>query len=241
MQINQNVSHILRASWNIFRMFLASVFLTIIGIPIVAYALTKRVTYPETSQKFTQYATDEDWVMVRFPESMKWAKWWDHVIDGFAGDTRGWWHTHAPFKGGAYQYWNMFWWGAIRNGVNYWKRFVVSIPVDEYRIFKIAGTHDEINTNDHSKLVGNGKFGWSFLCAQHKTSSRQRHHFGLILPWTKAKFDDEGNCTKPGRCLSIQLGWKVKISHMKEDFSGEKEYKKWKGYHFVILPAKQYT
>lgn len=255
--------HVVRAAWQILSTFALSIPMVLLGIPIVMFGLLFRVVHKDTGKPFSEHARDEYWYRVTLPD-WSWIQPWNNVVDGFAGDVRGWWHVNCVFKtfaikeewsalqkqlaklwnrcfdGGGYNYWNMVAWGAFRNTADYWRRFMISVPIDECTIRRLAGTHDEVNTNNHTVLVGNGVFAWNLLVAEHKVTGKRWYQLALVLPWKKAKFDENGWVVEKGRCLNIWLGWKFKMLHAHEDFSGERDYKRWKGFEFIIHPTKYY-
>ena len=212
------LKHCLVASWQFLSTFLLSIPMIILGLPIVAFGLLFRRTTTEP-KPFSQYDTDQNWYRVQLPD-WKWIKPWDHVVDGFKGDTRGWWHHYATFKGGSDRFINMWLWGATRNTADYWRRFMISCPIDECEIIKLAGNADEVNANGKLK-------GWNFLLAKHKVTGKKWYQFCAVIPWSET------------RCINIWFGWKFKISHATEDFSNQ-EYKRWKGFEFIIHPFKAY-
>lgn len=224
--------HILRAAWQFAWTFLLSVPMVLLGLPIVAFGLLfRRATTPE--KPFSQFDTDRTWQRIQLPD-WRWIRPWDHVVDGFYGDTRGWWHRHAVFDGGSRRFLNMWWWGAVRNSCDYWRRFMISCPIDECTITLLAGNAPEVNTNNHSRLVGVG-LGWNFLLAQHRETRRRWYQLAVVWPWRAID-----PATGKGRCLNIWLGWKFKMLHAAEDFSGDRDYKRWKGFEFLIHPAKAF-
>lgn len=212
------INHVIRASFQFIVTFLMSVPMILIGIPIVAFGLLFRRS-TSMSKPFSQYAKEELWYRVQLPD-WQWIKPWDHVVDGFKGDTRGWWHTNCIVSGGSDKFINMWWWGAIRNTADYWRRFMISCPVDECEVIKLDGNADEVNANGKRK-------GWNFLVAIHKTTGRRWYQFCAVIPWSE------------NRCVNVWLGWKFKLSHAGEDFIGN-EYKRWKGFEFLINPFKAY-
>lgn len=232
------VQHVLRAIWQCGSTFVLFIPLAILGLPMIAIGLCfPRATSPEV--KFTQYATEDSWQRIQLPD-WKVFRYWDHLVDGFRGDTRGWWHTNAVFKGGSQAFWNMWWWGAIRNPVDNWRRFIIGCPIDECEITKLAGNADEVHTNNHAIVVGNGVFAWNFLVAEHKTLNRRWYQFSFILPWTLVQYDAQGRVLKKGRCLNFWIGWRFKLQHQDEVFTGSEHYKRWKGFEFLIHPWKYY-
>lgn len=210
--------HALQAAWQFISTFALSVPMIIAGLPLVAVGLFFRREYPHTARPFTQYPAEVPWMLVRLPS---WLRPWDHVVDGFYGDTRGWWHRHAAFQGGSRRFLNMWVWGALRNTCDYWRRFMISCPIDECVIMKLAGSADEVNAN--GRLAG-----WNFLVAIHRETGQRWYQFCLVWPWSQS------------RCFNVWLGWKFKLAHATERFEAEDAYKRFKGFEFLIHPWKAF-
>ena len=212
------VGHIGRAGWQFLWTFALSIPMVLLGLPLVALGLLFRREYPETARPFTQYPADVLWTLVRLPG---WLKPWDNAVDGFYGDRRGWWHAHAEFEGGSRRFANMWWWGATRNTADYWRRFMISCPVDECELVKLAGNADEVNANGRLS-------GWNFLLAVHRKTGKRWYQLCVVRPWSET------------RCFNVWLGWKFKLSHAGEHYGGEDAYKRFKGFEFLIHPWKAF-
>lgn len=212
------IGHVLHASWQFLSTFVLSIPMILVGLPLVAIGLRSRREHPETARPFTQFPADVPWVLVRLPS---WLKPWDNQVDGFYGDRRGWWHRHAQFAGGSRRFLNMWWWGAVRNTCDTWRRFMIACPVDECELVKLAGNADEVNAN--GRLAG-----WNFLVAIHRETGRRWYQLCLVRPWSDT------------RCLNVWLGWKFKLAHAGEHYEGDEAYKRFKGFEFLIHPWKAF-
>jgi hypothetical protein len=135
----------------------------------------------------------------------------------------------------------MFIWGALRNTVNYWRRFVIACPVDGCVVKVLAGNAQvDVNANGHTRRIGNGKTAWAFLCATDATTGKTWHAFNLVCPWTKAEIATDGTVVSKGRCLWLRLGWEIKPEHNETAFSLEEDYKRFKNFEFRINPWASY-
>jgi hypothetical protein len=229
--------HIPRAVLQIGGTFLVSIPLVLLGLVIVPLGLLFRRTLEGTRQPFRQYPGE--WVSVRLPDCWPF-RWWDNAVDGFAGDKRGWWHDHQAWTGGAYTFLSMFIWGALRNTVNYWRRFVIACPVDHCVIETLAGNADvDVNANGHTRRAGNGTFAWAFLRAADKESGKAWYAFNLVLPWTKAEIAPDGAVARKGRCLWLRLGWEVKPEHAGMTFD-TLDHRRLKPFEFRVNPLAAY-
>jgi hypothetical protein len=204
--------------------------MTLAGFVLVAIGLHWRRTIPDTEQDFTDYPGR--WRLVRLPACLL---WWDNTIDGMLGDKRGWWDNHmreAGIESGAESVVSMWMWAAVRNACNYWKRFVVSVPIDECSIVKLAGNSEEVNSNGHVALCGGDAMrrAWIFLVATHRATGRRWYSFRAVIPYFPPMDGADG------RGFVVQVGWAFHQRHMFEDFSGEREYKRWKGFECRINP-----
>lgn len=104
--------------------FLASIPMFIVGLPVVAIALPFRVADPESVTPFTQYPGT--WMFVNLPA---WAKPWGNPVDGLLGDRRGWWNDYCvkTYGKACTAIYSMWQWAAIRNSANYWSRITVGL------------------------------------------------------------------------------------------------------------------
>jgi len=125
--------------------FLASIPMTLLGLPVVAIALPFRISDPNSVVPFTQYPGS--WMFVRLPA---WAQPWDNPVDGLLGDRRGWWNDYCVTNYGKAcdAFYSMWQWAAIRNSANYWSRITVGLDASRCT----------------AQLLAFGK-RWQFLCA----------------------------------------------------------------------------
>lgn len=121
----------------------ASLFMFLLGLIVVAGALPFAKAVPGTKKPFTQFPGE--WELVRLP---RWALWWDNPVDGMLGDRRGWWDNYCLTNYGTdcRTFYAMWQWAAIRNSSNYWSR--ITTGVDSYFC--------------NVSLVANGKY-WQLL------------------------------------------------------------------------------
>lgn len=156
-----------------------------------------------------------DWLLILLPA---WAWLWSNDRDGAAGDKRGWWHLNAPFGLGAFHWFSMFWWLAIRNPANN-PRFspLFGCPVTEcdYRHWGQVEVEDDP-----------GKGGWRFLLATNRKTGRRYYGFYWVWQWSAA------------RAVVVQLGFKPEPSDWAEDYSGDLS-RQWKGFTFEVNPWKK--
>lgn len=191
----------------------------ILGLVIVPFGLlflkdvdeSTRRSYSDKRQK------PGEWVHIGLKGKLFWL--WENDRDGYAGDMRGWWNTNARFDGGAYAFWNLFWWGAVRNPSNN-LRFVPGLTCDvsQSTVEMLAGT----NPYTDDKLA---QTGWCFLRAKGK-------YFNYY------EFRYTGKPNKNNKApLYIRMGHKIKITHNDIDWSlpqyqkGAEDYtKRFKGF-----------
>ncbi|SEC74774.1 hypothetical protein SAMN05421553_1376 [Pseudomonas anguilliseptica] len=134
------LTHVFRAALQWAGLLPLRVVLIVAGLFVVPIALPfRRVQGPP--QPFSQ--APGDWLLILLPA---WAWLWSNDRDGAAGDKRGWWHLNAPFGLGAFHWFSMFWWLAIRNPANN-PRFspLFGCPVTEcdYRYWGKAEVEDD--------------------------------------------------------------------------------------------------
>ncbi|WP_347505149.1 DUF7338 family protein [Pseudomonas anguilliseptica] len=204
-------SHIWRAAWQLAYLLPLRALLIIAGLVVVPVALPfRRVQGPPIP--FSQ--ASGDWLLVKLPG---WAWLWSNDRDGAAGDKRGWWHKNALFGLGAYHWFSMFWWLAIRNPANN-PRFtpLFGCPVTEcdYRHWGQFEVEDDP-----------GKGGWRFLLATNRQTGRRYYGFYWVWQWSAP------------RALVVQFGFKPEPSDFAEDYSGDMS-RQWKGFTFEVNPIK---
>lgn len=198
--------HIIKCTTLVVFYFFACLFMSFIGLFVVAYGVQKPRKYPDTTKPFTdgrQLPGEHTFTRL----SHDWMLWWDNVYDGIAGDRRGWWNTYCinTFKRDAASKLSMWIWTAYRNSCNYFSRNIVGIDVSQYEITLLAG--QEIAEEDH--------FGWHFLLATHKITGKQRYYFGWFKQLTEKHH------------AYIRMGWKIKMAHngVTEDSDDTDKYK----------------
>lgn len=181
----------------------------ILGIMVVPFG----IIFSDDSNK-SQTLIEKDsnvWWLRRFPPFLR---WWDNPIDGTLGDPSFRWASRdIPFGMKNTSFFGQFWWMAIRNPFNYFKRFIISCDVRKNKIVKLAGK-DKVRDDLFNT-------GWQFLkCGKFYT-------FYLVREWGKSK-----------RAIVIQLGNKFDIEDNYKIYPADQEYKYMKGFTFEINPWK---
>lgn len=189
--------------------------LIILGLIIVPLGLL----FKDDSKKDSTYKTDgtSEWWLRTLPS---WAKWWGNPIDGFLGDDSYRWASRdIPFGLKNTSFLGMFWWGAIRNPLNYFKRFVISCDVRECSYKLLQGK--EYVRDD------NANQGYQFLKATRKSDGKA--YYRIYGVWQYGQSN---------RAFVLEIGNKFDKSHFSENYSG-REYKAFKGFTFVVNPYKE--
>ena len=181
----------------------------------------------DTAVEFTQHP-NKYWFLVSLPE-FAWP--WDNDGDGARGDKRGWYWTLywspivLPSK---VQEWlinfgivppifylpdcfKYYWWLAIRNPANNFKRFIMGFDIRTATIVTLLG-QDFVRDDFRST-------GWQLVKAGN------RYHFYLVY-----RYGDSNNA------LVIELGNKFRVEHNGQEY--EREHKYFKGFTFEINPYK---
>lgn len=187
------------------------IFGILLGLVIVPIGLMRTRVYPDSERQFTQYNTHRTWVLERLPT---WCLWWDNPIDGCRGDKRGYWDSHSPTRDSSH-WLSKFWWMAVRNPFNYFKRFVLGCDVRVFDIETIGGitAYDVRDDLEHT--------GFQFLkCGPF-------YHLYWVRRWGKSK-----------RGLVVELGNKFGYRHRSVEYPRESRYKYFKGFTFEINPFK---
>lgn len=164
----------------------------LIGLPLVAIGLPFRRTVDG---------------LVRLP---KWLLPWDNIVDGLLGDKRG---KYAASTAKWNPLFAMWWWAAVRNPANYFKRFILACDVSRCVITKLAG-QDYVRDDFDSE-------GWQLLQAV-RDDGRKYYHFYWVRRWRESD-----------RALVIELGFKFRLGHVIE--SGIDRFK---GFTFEVAPWK---
>jgi hypothetical protein len=181
----------------------------LLGFVIVPLALLK----PDDSQKEATYQTDgkNEWWFRQLPS---WAKWWNNSVDGLLGDTSyRWAGRDIPFGMKNTSFMGQFWWTAVRNPFNYFKRFILSCDVRKNEVVKLHGqdyVRDDFNNT-----------GTQFL--------KCGHFYMFYGVWRYGKSN---------RALVMQLGNKLKVKDNTTVYTKEQEYKYLAGFTFEINPFK---
>lgn len=196
-------------------MFVVQAIGIIAGLVLVPIGLLFRTLDQGTMKRFTTFNTDRFWVKEDLPN---WLRWYQNDEDGLRGDHRGWWDANS-FGGDSSKVFNMFWWSAIRNPLNYFKRFVIGCDVRNYEIVKLAGK-DHVRDDFEST-------GFQFLKAIPKKDNIKlpRYMLYYVLRYGKTN-----------RALVIQIGNKIKLDH--NNVIEEDEYDYYKGFTVEINPFK---
>lgn len=227
-------THLLRAAIQWLLILPVRVALILLGLVVVPLALPLRITNG-SPVPFTQ--APGNWVHVGLPA---WAWLWSNDRDGAAGDKRGWWHLNAPFGLGAYHWFSMLFWLALRNPANN-SRFtpLLGCPVTEcdYRYWG-----DE-NVEDRP-----GQGGRRLLLATHKATGRR--YYGLYwvkewtfssvpgLPWAVQRLPGLAAIVSAPRAVVVQLGFKGEPKDWAEDYTGDLS-RQWAGLTFEVNPWKE--
>lgn len=141
----------------------------------------------------------------------QWAWIWSNDFDGTLGDKRGWWDKNAPFGLGAAHLFSQFWWLAVRNPANNFRRTRLgSCPVKDCFI------HFKGNFKVSDKP---GMGGWRFTKAIHRQTGQKWFGFYLVHQWNGT------------RAFVVRIGYKIEPWH---ELSNEPP----KGFTFKINPWK---
>lgn len=228
------LTHLLRAALQWLLILPVRVALILLGLVVVPLALPLRITNGPPVP-FTQ--APGNWVHVGLPS---WAWLWSNDRDGAAGDKRGWWHLNAPFGLGAYHWFSMLFWLALRNPANN-SRFtpLLGCPVTEcdYRYW-----------GDESVEDRPGQGGLRLLLATHKATGRR--YYGLYwvkewtlsglpgLTWAVQRLPGLAAIVSAPRAVVVQLGFKGEPKDWAEDYTGDLS-RQWAGLTFEVNPWKE--
>ena len=168
---------------------------------------------PDTAKHFTVYNTNRTWIREKFPKVF-WP--WDNLEDSSIGDHRGWWDANS-FGADSRKFVNRFWWLAVRNPFNNFKRFVLGCDVRKYTITKLAG-QDYVRDDFDS-------VGWQLLKATPKDGWLPRYQLYIVK-----RYKDSD------RALVVQIGNKIRLEHNNVVEADEYDY--WKGWTLEINPFK---
>lgn len=185
----------------------------VLGLFIVPVMLLFGRFDESTKKPFSMQNKGRYWTREVFPKVF-WA--WDNKEDSSVGDVRGWWDDNC-FGADAYRPINRFWWMAIRNPFNNFKRLVLGIDIRKYTMSKILG-QDYVRDDLQST-------GFQLLKATPNAGGIPRYMLYYVRKW-------EGT----DRAIVIQLGNKIKLSHNTTEEM--KEIDNWKGFTFEVNPYK---
>lgn len=228
------LKHLFLAAGQWLLLFPVRVVLILLGVLVVPLALPF-VQSAGPWVPFTQ--APGKWRLVTLPA---WAWLWSNDRDGALGDKRGWWHLNAPFGLGAYHWFSMLWWLALRNPANS-MRFtpLLGCPVTEcdYRYWG-----DE-NVEDRP-----GEGGCRLLLATHKSSGRAYYGLYWVKEWTLAsvpglawavrRLPKIAALVAAPRAVVVQLGFKGEPKDWAEDYAGDLS-RQWAGMTFEVNPLKR--
>ena len=181
----------------------------LLGLVIVPIALL----IPNDDSKYLTFKANEPHVywLRRLPT---WAKWWDNPIDGTLGDDDFRWASRdIPFGLKNTSFLGQFWWMAVRNPFNYFKRFVLGCDVRKHPVKLLWG---DVYVRDDYQSQGAQLLG----CGHN-------WHFYMVRRWGNSK-----------RAIVIELGNKFDLEDNKKTYSPNLEYKYFKGFTFEINPFK---
>lgn len=191
--------HIAKASVFFIIGFVAQVVFIFSGLVICSFPKVKR---EEESKPFTVSTNVGVWFPVHL-HSLFWL--WDNDRDGARGDHRGWyWMEYLPSMPESVKYW---WWLAIRNPANNFKRFILGFDIRTAKIETVYGqdyVRDDFNST-----------GWQLVKAGN------RYHFYLVYRYGQSD-----------RALVIELGNKFQVRHNHGVY--ESEHKYFKGFTFEV-------
>jgi len=193
--------------------FITQIFGILLGFLVVPIMLLFGKYDADSAKYFTDYNTHRKWIREKFPKVF-WP--WDNLEDSSTGDHRGWWDANS-FGADSRKLINRFWWLAVRNPFNNFKRFVLGCDVRKYTITKLAG-------QDYVRDDFNG-VGWQFLKAIPKDGWLPRYQLYIVK-----RYKDSD------RALVVQIGNKIRLEHNNTVEADEYDY--WKGWTLEINPFK---
>lgn len=218
---------------NTFYFFVYFVPLFIVGLVLVPIALL----FKDDSKKTLTLRTNgtDEWWLRTLP---RWASLWDNPIDGFLGDDAFRWagrdipfgyHDDSlvarlirkVFKNFTIKntdYLGQLLW-AVRNPVNNFKRFLLTCDVTECDYQLIAG--QEFVRDDMKSQ------GWHFLKATRRSDGKVYYRFYLVKSYGKST-----------RAFTAEFGFKFDAPDFKDDYTGDREFKKYKGFTYLVNPYK---
>lgn len=188
--------------------------LTIVGVILGLLIVPIALLFPDDSFRDDTYILNSDGEEYWLRQLPKWAKWWNNPIDGSLGDDNFRWASRdIPFGLKNTSFLGQFWWMAIRNPFNYFKRFILGCDVRKNKIEKLGG-QDYVRDDLEST-------GWQFL--------KCGHFYTFYGVWQYGDND---------RAFVIQLGNKFDLEDNSKSYPIEEFYKYSKGFTTEINPYK---
>lgn len=190
----------------------------LVGIILGIFLMPIFLLFVDDSKKELTYRTDgvNEWWLRTLP---KFALFWDNKIDGTLGDDD---YRYAsrdiPLGLKNTSFLGQFWWMAIRNPFNYFKRFILGCDVRKDIVEKIAG-QDYVRDDLRST-------GWQFL----RCGDGILPFYTFYGVW---KWKWSGT-----HAVVIQLGNKFDLQDNFKVYPSEQEYKYFKGFTFEISMYK---
>ena len=149
------------------------------------------------------------WRLVGMPK-IAWL--WDNDADGAMGDKRGWYWCEYGVVSGWSDYWKYYFWLAIRNPANNFKRKGLGFDIRTKSIETIYG-NDYVRDDFSSTGFQLVRAGW-------------RYHLYWVRRWSDTS----------SRAIVIELGNKFQVKHNGAQYESEHKYVK--GFTFEINPYK---
>lgn len=178
--------------------------LAVILVPMVVVGIGMFFKKPIKEVEFTIHKEPEP--KVTMYDLPNWLKWFQNPEDGLIGDIRGWyWNTYFPVWVPAW--FKMWYWSAVRNTYNYFKRIVIGIDIREYTFHKLVG--DDYVRDDLENE------GFQILYAKPVKGGIPKPMLYWVKRWGKSK-----------RGICLQIGWKIKLSHNHETYDKDIDYYK---------------
>ena len=182
----------------------------LVGIVLGIFLMPVFLLFVDDSKKELTYRTDgvNEWWLRTLP---KLALFWTNKIDGTLGDEDFRYASRdIPFGLKNTSFLGQYWWMAIRNPFNYFKRFILACDIRKDIVEKIAG-QDYVRDDLEST-------GWQFLkCGKFYT-------FYGVWKW-------KWSAT---HAVVIQLGNKFDLQDNFKAYPSDQEYKYFKGFTFEL-------
>ena len=200
--------HILAALWQWLPRFIFRLVMSLIGMVVVLFALPFRQNQRWHGEKKAP-------TLVPYQRLPRWAKWWDNPWDGVNGDDAyvTWQRPKWTAKS---KYLSAYWWTAIRNRTNWLTRFTHLYGYHQSSVIAHEILSGKLDVFDSGKSE---HFGHQFQYVQ--VGGKKYYGFYLVKPLGKK------------RMVSIRLGNKVRINHLKNP--AVKYWSGWVGWTFRPL------